>query len=130
MCSRIIYKNSKFSFNESEMADPWNEPTPRVDNGFKQQIISRTSEYLTVVKWRNNGVPKTLDEAVNLAKLGQDGGETAAMALRPTGNDFHEWIQWANMTTYLYNRETSFVTLLSCLRNVIMLVKSRHLSKQ
>ena len=102
----------------------------RVDNGFKQRIISRTSEYLTVVKWRNNGAPKTLDEAVNLAKLGQDGGEAATMALRPTGNDFGEWIQWANMTTYLYNRDTGFGTLLSCLRNVIMLVKSRHLSKQ
>ena len=98
------------------MSDPWNEPSPRADARFQARVKAKTDEYLSLVKWRANCTPKNLDDAVNLAKRGMDGGKDLTMALRPTSDSFAEWIQWSSLTTYLFNRDTGVGTLLSCLR--------------
>ena len=98
------------------MSDPWNEPPPKADPQFQARVIAKTTEYLSVVQWRANCTPGTLDEAVNFAKRGMDGGQELTMRLRPTNDDFSAWIQWASLTTYLFNRDTNIGTLLSCLR--------------
>ena len=98
------------------MANPWNEPPPRMDTNFISRIISKTDEYLTVVQWQNNCNPQTLDDAVRDAKLGKDGGKDCTMNLRPTSNDFHEWMQWSALVTYLFNRDTDYARILSVIR--------------
>ena len=98
------------------MSDPWNAPSPRADAQFQARVIAKTTEYLSVIQWRSNCVPNNLDEAVNYAKCGLDGGKDLTMSLRPTNDDFAAWIQWANLTTFLFNRDTNIGTLLSCLR--------------
>ena len=98
------------------MASRWNEPPPTMDDAFVSRIISRTDEYLTLVRWRENCHPMNLDAAVNEAKNGNDGGLLATMNLRPTSNDFHEWMQWSALVTYLFNRDTDYVRILSVIR--------------
>ena len=101
------------------MSGAWNEPLPLMDRTMCDRITLRTNEYLSQVNWRNNGQPRDLKHAVELAKLGIDGGREATMALRPTSRIFEEWIDWSNMTTYLFNRDTNYQTLLSAIRNAI-----------
>ena len=97
----------------------WNEPLPMMDDAMKNRIIQRTDEYLSVVQWRNDGNPNSLQEALQMAKVGKDGGQLVTMELRPTTNDFHAWMDWSALVTFLYNRDTSVRTLLSALRKVI-----------
>ena len=98
------------------MANPWNEPAPRMDENFISRIILKTDEYLTLVQWRNDCEPATLDEAVNFAKMGKDGGKSCTMNLRPNSDDFHEWMQWSALVTYLFNRDTDYARILSVIR--------------
>ena len=84
----------------------------------------KTDEYLTLINWRNNGNASSLVEAVQIAKLGQDIGQEATLALRPTGRVFEDWINWNNLVTFLVNRDTGVRTLLSAYRNAI--ICTRH----
>ena len=73
-----------------------------------------------MVKWRNNATPKDLKHAVELAKRGLDGGYEATLNLRPTSKIFAEWMDWNNLVTFLFNRDTDYRnTLLSALRKTI-----------
>ena len=90
------------------MADPWNEPVPLMDQAMCSRIKNKTEEYLTLVKWRNNGQPQNLQHAVELAKNGIDGGYDATMRLRPTSKIFAEWMDWNNLVTFLFNRDTEY----------------------
>ena len=70
-----------FSFNQSEASfamGSWNEPLPMMDDAMKTRIITKTDEYLTQVTWRNDADPKSLQEALQLAKNGRDGGFPAS----------------------------------------------------
>ena len=101
------------------MPDSWNAPLPLMDRTMCDRISNNTNEYLSNVNWRNNGSPRDLKHAVELAKLGIDGGYEATMRLKPTSRVFEDWINWSNLTTYLYNRDTNYQTLLSAIRNAI-----------
>ena len=81
------------------------------------RMAARTDEYLSLINWRNNGQPRDLNHAVELAKLGIDGGREATMRLRPTSRVFEEWINWSNLTTYLLNRDTDYQQMLSTMMN-------------
>lgn len=94
----------------------WNEPVPLIDENFRSRMITRTDEYLTQVIWQSNCDSQTLDEAVTNAKAGKDGGFEQTMSLRPQSRDFHQWMQWSALVTYLYNRDTSVGRILSALR--------------
>ena len=98
------------------MSDPWNEPLPLMDDVMISRIISTTDQYLASIQWKNNADPKSLYEAVQMAKQGKDAGEAKTLALRPTSNDFREWMLWNDIVTFLYNRDTHMRTLLSALR--------------
>ena len=97
----------------------WNEPLPLVDANFKARMIEKTNEYLTQVTWKSNCNPETLDDAVQEAKLGNDGGYDCTMMLRPNTNDFHDWMQWSALVTYLFNRDTPYGRILSALRKTM-----------
>ena len=101
------------------MSDPWNEPLPLMDQTMCNRIVEKTDEYLTLVNWRSNGTPENLDHAIQLAKDGKDGGYDVTMRLRPTSRNFHDWINWSNLITFLVNRDTGIQTLLSAIRNAI-----------
>ena len=102
------------------MAGNQNEPLPLMDAAMCTRMIQKTDEYLSMVRWRNNGEANCLKEAVQIAKLGQDIGMEATLALRPTDRIFENWMNWNNLVTYLYNRDTHVRTLLSALRNAII----------
>ena len=101
------------------MTDPWNEPVPLMDRTMCKRIENKTDEYLTLIKWRNNSQPQSLQHAVELAKNGSDGGYDATIRLRPTSRVFSDWMDWNNLVTFLVNRDTEYQTLLSALRNAI-----------
>ena len=102
------------------MPDFWNEPIPLMDQAMCTRIKVKTDEYLTLVKWRNNGQPRDLKHAVELAKRGCDGGKDITMSLRPTSKVFADWMDWNNLVTFLFNRDTDYQNvLLSALRNTI-----------
>ena len=98
------------------MPDSWNEPPPQLDDNFRSRIIQKTDEYLSAVNWKQNGCPATLREAVELAKQGLDGGKDLTMSFRPNNYDFHDWMMWNSLVTYLFNRDTQIRTLLSAFR--------------
>ena len=101
------------------MPDTWNEPIPLMDRTMCARISAKTDEYLSQVNWRNNGVPRDLKNAVELAKMGIDGGREATLQLKPTSRIFEEWMDWNNLVTFLFNRDTDYQTLLSAIRNAI-----------
>ena len=98
------------------MSSGWNEPPPRLDANFRSRIKQRTTEYLTQVNWKSNCEPKNLQDAIAQAKAGNDGGLELTMTFRPTGYDFHEWMDWSSLVTYLFNRDTPYARILSALR--------------
>ena len=102
------------------MSDNWNEPLPLMDAAMCNRMIEKTNEYLTTIKWKNDGVACTLKDAVELAKVGKDIGLEDTMALRPTTRIFEDWMNWNAIVTYLFNRDTNYQsTLLSALRKSI-----------
>ena len=101
------------------MSDPWNKPLPQMDDIMVSRIIETTDQYLESIQWRNNASPSDLQDAVKLAKLGMDGGKNRTLELRPIGNDFHMWMYWNDVVTFLYNRDTNIGTLLSAFRTTI-----------
>ena len=103
------------------MADPWNEPPPLIDENFKSRMIARTTDYLSQVNWKSNCIPTSLDDAVAQAKKGNDGGYELTMTLRPQSMDFHQWMQWSALVTFLYNRDTPVARILSAIRTVCQL---------
>ena len=86
-----------------------------------QRMIGTTDEYLTQVNWKTNCTPTTLYDAVQEAKRGNDGGYELTMSLRPNDRVFESWMNWNNLVTFLYNRDTNIRTLLSAIRNAIKL---------
>ena len=102
------------------MSDSWNEPLPQMDRTMCDRISAKTDEYLSGVTWRNNGTPRDLQHAIQLAKMGMDGGKEATMQLKPTSRNFSDWMDWNNLVTYLFNRDHDYQTLLSAIRNAII----------
>ena len=101
------------------MQDSWTEPLPLMDRTMCDRISNKTEEYLSLIKWRNDGAPRDLQHAVELAKKGIDGGKDATLRLKPTSRRFNEWMDWNNLVTFLFNRDTEYQTLLSAIRNAI-----------
>ena len=101
------------------MPSGWNEPPPLVDANFRSRMIEKTDEYLSQVNWKTNCQPTDLDDAVNHAKRGNDGGFEFTMSLRPTSRDFHAWMQWCALTTFLFNRDTPHSRILSAIRKTM-----------
>ena len=101
------------------MPNGWNEPLPKMDQQMCDRMIAKTNEYLSLIQWRNNGQPRDLKHAVELAKAGLDGGLDATLQLRPTSRDFNDWMYWNDVITFLVNRDNDFKTLLSAIRNAI-----------
>ena len=116
-----MFKNFKIlEIDQSEMSTSrWNEPVPLMSQEMCQRMIQKTDEYLTQVQWKNNCTPTTLYDAVQEAKRGNDGGYDLTLNLRPKNRVFEDWINYNNLVTYLYNRDTHVRTLLSALRNAI-----------
>ena len=107
------------------MSSSWNEPLPLMSQDMCDRMVARTDEYLSLIQWRNDCSVDTLKDAVAMAKLNKDAGKEATMRLRPTDRIFENWMNWNNLVTYLYNRDTSIRTLLSAYRNAI--IKSRDI---
>ena len=101
------------------MSDRWNEPLPLMPQAMCDRMITKTDEYLSAINWRNNCTVSTLKEAVQMAKIGNDAGAEMTRSLRPTTRIFEDWINYNNLVTYLYNRDTNVRTLLSAYRNAI-----------
>ena len=100
------------------MGRNWNEPLPLMDVAMCNRMIQKTDEYLTAINWKENGEANTLNEAVELAKIGKDIGLNKTMALRPKSRIFEDWMNWNDVVTYLFNRDTNYqFTLLSAFRN-------------
>ena len=116
-----MFQNSNFlEIDQSEMSTSrWNEPVPLMSPEMCQRMIETTDEYLTQVKWKSNCAPATLYDAVQAAKRGDDGGFELTMSLRPNDRVFENWINWNNLVTFLFNRDTNIRTLLSAIRNAI-----------
>ena len=125
--SSVLESFQKMKFLEltNQMAGNWNEPLPLMDAAMCERMKRKTDEYLTLITWRNNGTASSLVEAVQIAKMGQDIGQEATLALRPTGQIFEDWINWNNLVTFLVNRDTGVRTLLSAYRNAIICTRYR-----
>lgn len=102
------------------MSSSWNEPLPLMSQDMCNRMIERTDEYLSQVQWRGDCSVTTLKDAVAMAKLNKDAGKTTTLNLRPMDRIFENWMNWNNLVTFLYNRDTSARTLLSAYRNAIL----------
>ena len=116
-----IFKILKFQrTDQSAMStSSWNEPVPLMSQEMCQRMVRTTDDYLTQIQWKTNCAPTTLYDAVQEAKKGNDGGLELTLSLRPTNRIFEDWINYNNLITYLFNRDTNIRTLLSAIRNTI-----------
>ena len=101
------------------MSDPWTEPLPLMPKSMCERMIERTDAYLSEITWRNDCSVSNLVEAVQMAKIHKDAGAEKTRSLRPSNRIFEDWINYNNLITFLYNRDTNVRTLLSAYRNAI-----------
>ena len=82
----------------------------RNDDQTAEVVKSKCLDALNDIKWSEqvNFTPETtINDAIELALQGLDGGMEGTYQLQPDGLQFHEWMQYAYLCTILYNRNRS-----------------------